>query len=51
LKKYLKVYSVVLKELLFPRSLKEEETDNDERIDKMSLEDKEQLSKLQRDGL
>ncbi len=46
LKKYPKVYSVVLKELLFLRLLKEEEADNNEWIDEMSLEDKERSLEL-----
>ncbi len=47
LKKHLKVYSVVLKELLFLRPPKKKEVNNDERIDKMLLRDKEQSLKLQ----
>jgi hypothetical protein len=47
LKKHPKVYSVVLKELLFPGPLEEKEANNDKRTDKVLLEDKERSPKPQ----
>ena len=46
LKKHPKVYSVVLKELLFLGPPEEEEANNDERTDEVSLEDKERSLEL-----
>jgi len=45
LKKYPKVYSVVLKELLFLRLPEKKEANNNEQTDEMLLEDKKQLPK------
>jgi len=50
LRKHPKVYSVVLKELLFLGPPEEEEVDNDERTDEVSLGDKERSPEPQRDG-
>jgi len=46
LKKYLKVYSIVLKELLFLGPSEEEEANIDERTDKVLLRDKERSPEL-----